>query len=267
MPEKRGQRVLKKSTDQVENKQEQKQVEKPVEKQETKQETKQVEQVGKRNNKRNLKQTQDVVEEVKVALEHPVEHSVEHPLNHPLNHPVEHPVNHVNNKFLGVSEELEKELKFKVTLNELREKINGQTQTLKDLKTSLRRLETSYDHDMNKAVKLRRKRRNGDDKPTGFIKQIALSKDLADLIGEKENTMMAMPEYTRKFFKMLKDNNLLYDGDGRVFRANDKIKKVFGLPDSVNDSTNHRDETGFNLYNLQKHISKVNKNHVAVNSN
>lgn len=160
---------------------------------------------------------------------------------------------------VNVPNELEKEMKFKGALTCLREQIQRQTQSLKELKVSLRKLETSYDHDMSKAVKLRRKRRNGEEKPTGFIKQIPLSKELAELIGEKENVMMAMPEYTSKFFEMMKSNNLLYDGDGRVFRANDKIKKVFSLPDSVNESVSHRDKNGFNLYNLQTHISRLNK--------
>lgn len=158
-----------------------------------------------------------------------------------------------------IPDELEKELKFKESLNAFRTEITNYSKQLKEMKTHLRKLELAYDHDITKSLKMRpkNKRRNADD-PTGFIKQIALSKELAELIGEEEKTMMSMPEYTKKFFKMMKEQKLLYEGDGRVFRANDRIKKVFNLPEKVNESTNYRDKEGFNLYNLQTYISKVN---------
>jgi hypothetical protein len=158
-----------------------------------------------------------------------------------------------------IPNELEKELKFKESLNVFRTEITNYSKQLKEMKLHLKKLELAYDHDIAKSLKMRpkNKRRNADD-PTGFIKQIALSKELAELIGEQEKTMMSMPEYTKKFFKMMKEQKLLYEGDGRVFRANDRIKKVFSLPDKVNESTNYRDKEGFNLYNLQTYISKVN---------
>ena len=155
----------------------------------------------------------------------------------------------------------EEQLKFKVALSELRSKVAQQTESLKDLKTSLKKLESLYDHDLSKAVKSKQKRTKLDDKTkaTGIFKQRELSKDLAELIGENEGTVMSMPEYTKKFFKMMKENDLLCKTDGRVFRANDKIMKVFNLPASVNESTNHKDKDGFNFCNLQTHISRVNK--------
>jgi chromatin remodeling complex protein RSC6 len=158
----------------------------------------------------------------------------------------------------GIPEELERELKFKTALNELRNEITSQTKVLKDLKSGVKKLEVSYQHDINKAVKSKR-RKSGPSKPTGFVKELELSKDLADLIGVTEGTKISMPTYTKKFYEMLKRENLFYEGDGRVLRANDKIKKVFNLPDSVNQSIDHKDKNGFNFYTLQKHIASVNK--------
>ena len=158
----------------------------------------------------------------------------------------------------GIPEELERELKFKSALNELRNEIGTQTKVLKDLKSGVRKLETSYQHDMNKAVRAKR-RKNGPNKPTGFVKELELPKELADLINVPEGTKISMPSYTKKFYEMLKRENLFYENDGRVLRANDQIKKVFNLPDSVNESTNYKDKNGFNFYTLQKHIAAVNK--------
>lgn len=158
----------------------------------------------------------------------------------------------------GFSPELEKELKFKETLNLLKTEIANYSKQLKELKSHLKKLELSYDHDIAKTLKMKPKHKRKSNDATGFIKQIALNKDLAELIGEQENTMMSMPEYTKKFFKMMKDHKLLYEGDKRIFRTNDRIKKVFNLPDNVNESINYRDKEGFNLYNLQTYISKVN---------
>jgi len=158
----------------------------------------------------------------------------------------------------GIPEELEQELKFKAALLELRADVSNQTKVLRDLKTGIKKLELSYQHDINKAVKTKR-RKNGPVVPTGFVKELNLPKELADLINVEEGTKISMPAYTKKFYEMLKRNNLYYEHDGRVLRANDQIKKVFNLPDSVNESVNYKDKNGFNFYTLQKHIAAVNK--------
>ena len=159
----------------------------------------------------------------------------------------------------NVPEELEHELKFKTALDGLKTEVNNQTKVLKDLKLNIKKLESSYQHDINKAVKVK-KRKAGPNKPTGFVKELELVKELADLINVPEGTKISMPTYTKKFYEMLKREHLYYENDGRVLRANDQIKKVFNLPDSVNDSTDYKDKNGFNFYTLQKHIASVNKN-------
>ena len=197
------------------------------------------------------KNMQTIESEMEIEIEN---ESSENPENEPVTLS-----DKAKTKISLIPDELAKELKFRGDLTLLRREIGNYSKQLKDMKSLLRKLEVSYEHDIVKTLKLRPKpkRRNADD-PTGFIKQIALSKELAELIGEEEKTMMSMPEYTKEFFRMMKEQKLLYEGDGRVFRANDRIKKVFNLPENVNESTNYRDKEGFNLYNLQSYISKVN---------
>ncbi|AYV84437.1 MAG: hypothetical protein Hyperionvirus25_23 [Hyperionvirus sp.] len=179
--------------------------------------------------------------------------------NTPAPEPVDSPVSESESKKKSCTDGLETELKFKTALTELRNEITNQTKVLKDLKTGIKKLEASYQYDMNKAMKAKRKR-NGPVKATGFVKELSLPKDLAELIDVPEGTKISMPTYTKKFYEMLKANNLFYEQDGRVLRANDQIKRVFKLPDSVNESTDYKDKNGFNFYTLQKHIAAVNKN-------
>ena len=167
-------------------------------------------------------------------------------------------VHHKAEKKKGIPEELEKEFKFKKTLGDLQNEITTQTKVLKELKSGVKKLEISYQHDINKAVRSKRKK-NGPSRPTGFVKELELTKDLADLIGVVEGTKMSMPSYTKEFYKMLEREKLFYENDGRVLRANEQIKKVFGLPDTVNESIDYKDKNGFNFYTLQKHIATVNK--------
>jgi hypothetical protein len=161
--------------------------------------------------------------------------------------------------------ELESELKFKNELQHLRDEVVRQTSALKSLKLSLKKLESSYNSDINRVYKSRR-RKTGPLKPTGFVKALALPKDLAELINVSAGTEMSMPEYTKRFYRMLQEKGLLYDKDGRVLRADKKIMKVFGLDKKVNESTDYRDKEGFNFFTLQKHIARVNKQSASQSS-
>jgi SWIB-domain-containing proteins implicated in chromatin remodeling len=159
----------------------------------------------------------------------------------------------------NIPETLTKDLKFKTQIEKLNDEVSKQTAALKDLKNGIKRLELSYDHDMNKAIKVKRKKA-GLVKPTGFVKAKRLPKSLAELIGVQEGTEMSMPTYTRRFYEMLKEKQLFYNEDKRILRADDKMKEVFGLDDKVNESVDHKDTNGLNFYTLQKHIARVIKN-------
>jgi len=59
----------------------------------------------------------------------------------------------------------------------------------------------------------------------------------------------------------LKQRELFYEKDKRVFRTNKEVSELFGVNKSVNNSTDHRDKEGFNFCNLQSYIKNaLNKN-------
>lgn len=205
---------------------------------------------GKRIVKKSLSLSVENLNNVKPGIINQIENNIESQNNNENNINI----SYVEKKCI-VPEELEKELKFKKQLSILKEKVTELTNSNRKLQTALKKLEATYDHDINKMYKAKKKRPHTKD--TGFIKKKPLPQSLASLIGEQEGVLMSMPNYTKRFFAMLKEKGLFYSEDGRVFRANDEIKKVFGLSDSVNLSTDNKDKNGLNLYNLQTHISKI----------
>ena len=160
----------------------------------------------------------------------------------------------------GSPVEVVPEQKFRKVINDLKEEMDTQMKVLKDIRTNLKKLESSYQYDLNHATRHSKKKKLSVTKPSGFVKELELSGELAGLIGVEAGTRLSMPTYTKKFYEMLKANNLFYEKDGRVLRANAEIMRVFKLPASVNESTNYKDKEGFNFYTLQKHIASVNRN-------
>lgn len=156
------------------------------------------------------------------------------------------------------------EQRFRKVINDLREEMDAQMKVLKDIRSNLKKLESSYQYDLNHATRHSKKKKLSVTKPSGFVKELELSSELAGLIGVEAGTRLSMPTYTKKFYEMLKANNLFYEKDGRVLRANAEIMRVFKLPASVNESTNYKDKEGFNFYTLQKHIASVNRNRPVV---
>lgn len=165
----------------------------------------------------------------------------------------------IQNKKNSMPNEIKDTLKFNTGLLELKNKIDNDITALKNIKTELKKLELNYQQDLTKVWKSKKKRTNSGEK-TGFIKKKKLPKKLARLIDVEEGTEMSMPDYTSKFFeKVLKERNLFYQQNKRVFRADKELMETFNLPESVNVSTDHRDKKGFNFSTLQKYFSKAMK--------
>lgn len=136
--------------------------------------------------------------------------------------------------------------------------LQGELKELKDRHSSvtltLRKLESAHRAEI-KSVRKHKQKRNGQHKPTGFAKPQAVPEKLAKFIGVKSGTELTGPQITSAVWKQLKSRNLTYAKDKRVFRTNKDVSALFNVPSSVNDSTDHRDEHGFNFCNLQTYIA------------
>ena len=152
-----------------------------------------------------------------------------------------------------------KGLKFSPILTDLTKRIDSVYKEIKSIKTDMNKLEAAYNHDIKKISKHKdkivKKR-----KETGFMRKKKVPKKIQDYLDEGELDKLSRNEVSKKIHDKIKSLGLVYDKDRRVLRADDDLKKLFNLPDNINESTDPKDkENGFNLYNLQSHIAKIYK--------
>lgn len=148
------------------------------------------------------------------------------------------------------------DLKFQKQLNTLKEKLKALKTDVSAVNGALKELEGAYKHDTKKLAK-RKTKKTGDHKPTGFAKKQPVPTKLARFIGVEPETELSGPEITKKVWEQLRERNLFYKDDKRVFRTDKVVSDVFGVKKSVNNSTDHKDPEGFNFCNLQKFISQA----------
>jgi chromatin remodeling complex protein RSC6 len=156
---------------------------------------------------------------------------------------------------VNLPEELVSQLRFTPALNELQHRIETQLNELKALRAESRRLLSTYEHDLQRVQKSKRRRR-ANFEPTGFIKKSLLPNNLADLLGVAHGTTLSTPEITKRFYAVLEERKLYDEKDHRIFRPDTQTRQVFGLSDDVLTSTSHKDKNGFNFMTLQKHLSQ-----------
>jgi chromatin remodeling complex protein RSC6 len=144
--------------------------------------------------------------------------------------------------------------KFEPQLATLQQELLVVRQALQTLTTGFKKLESCYKYDI-KRVKKHKQKRNGPHKPTGFAKQQVVPEKLAKFIGVKTGEELTGPQITSRVWKQLKERNLTYENDKRVFRTDKTVSELFGVKSDVNKSTDHRDKNGFNFCNLQKYIA------------
>lgn len=131
--------------------------------------------------------------------------------------------------------------------------INELTKTYKEQRNKIKNLMKLHKSELKNS-----KRRNKDRKKpeTGFTKSEIVPDNLAKFIGIDKGTEMPRTALTKLVYNEIKNRKLYYEKDRRVLRADEELKKIFKLPDSVNMSINPKDELGFNFFNLQKYIAK-----------
>lgn len=177
-----------------------------------------------------------------------------------------------NNNQEGQFDNIKEHLKFTDGIMLLEKKISDEIEKktfecnfLKETQRELNRLKSLYDVDIHKIWKSKKKRISNGEK-TGFVKIKKIPLKFSQLIGFDKSIDMSMPEYTKKFIEFLTNNNLVYNNDKRVYRANKEVRDLLDLPESVNQSINHTDQNGFNFCTLQRLLSKAMKKHDARNS-
>ena len=113
------------------------------------------------------------------------------------------------------------------------------------LTAQVRTLRARSEREIRAAQKAGRKRRVTNRKPSGFVKPALISDELASFLGRPKGTEMARTEVTKEINQYIVTNNLQDKSNGRIIRADAKLRKLLRL--------NKSDELTY--FNLQKYMS------------
>ena len=131
--------------------------------------------------------------------------------------------------------------------SEFMTKLQQVTQLMSSLRTEFRALEKKANRELKAAQKAnaKRKRKQGNRSPSGFVKPTLISNELAAFLSKPVGTEMARTEVTREINSYIRANNLQDKSNGRKINADAKLSKLLKL------------KTGEELtyFNLQKFMS------------
>lgn len=155
---------------------------------------------------------------------------------------------HINNE-----KEDEEKSKFRRQIDLLYKELESYKEKNKTMMVYLKKLEASYNSDMKKIEKMKKKR-SGNHKPTGFENPYDVPNKFADFLNVEHGIKMTGPEITKKMWEILRLKGLINDNDGRVFKVTKEVMDVFKLPKEALKITKMDVDNGFNMLNLQKYI-------------
>lgn len=138
-------------------------------------------------------------------------------------------------------------------LNACDELLKQLTVDYKRNKEDILKLKKMYQHSVKNSEKAKQKKKH-----SGITKPQLVPKDLCKLLDLDQNNPVykSRIEITKEIYELLHSRGLYYQQDKRVLRADEEIKKIFNLPDTVNNSIDPKDKQGFNFYTLQSYIKQ-----------
>lgn len=150
------------------------------------------------------------------------------------------------------------EIKYPTEIKDIVNDYNVMNELMKKLRPKIMSLRQHYLHDVTKIEKTKRIKKANRSGNGGFKGKHVLPEDLAEFLdyGTDEKIELTIPELTKRFWEIVRKKGLVYEKDGRIFRPNEELKKIFNLPDSVDTSTNFNDRSGFNFTTLQRYFSQ-----------
>lgn len=126
-------------------------------------------------------------------------------------------------------------------------KLQQVTALLSSLRSDFRILEKKATRELKAANKAnqKRKRKQGNRSPSGFVKPTLISNELAEFLGKDKGTEMARTEVTREINAYIRKHNLQDKENGRKIIPDTSLAKLLKL--------NKSDELTY--FNLQKYMS------------
>ena len=118
---------------------------------------------------------------------------------------------------------------------------------ISSLKADFRQLEKKALRELKTAEKAsqKKKRKQGNRSPSGFVKPTKISDELASFLGKAKGSEMARTEVTREINSYIREHKLQDKDNGRIIKADKKLSTLLKLKSS--------DELTY--FNLQKFMS------------
>ena len=135
-----------------------------------------------------------------------------------------------------------------VRMTEFGAKLQQMIGLFSTVKNDFKTLEKTVSREMKIAQKAssKKRRNNGNRKPSGFVKPTLISDELAVFLGKNIGTEMARTEVSKEINTYIHANSLQDKSNGRKINADEKLTKLLKL--------NQEDElTYFNLQRYMKH--------------
>lgn len=125
-------------------------------------------------------------------------------------------------------------------------KLQTMTQTLTQLKTEYRSLEKKWLREIKLSQKVaKKKRKNGNRAPSGFVKPTRISDELAGFLGVEKGVEMARTDVTKEITAYIRQHNLQDKDNGRKINPDAKLKGLLQISS----------EEVLTYFNLQKYMS------------
>ena len=163
-------------------------------------------------------------------------------------------VNSDNDSVNSINEDKNKDnSKFKKVYDQLIETKKNINKLQKLEKNLFKKLAHVYDLDIKKANKHKRKI---NPKLTGFAAaNKSVNGKLAEWLHVNKGILMSTPQIAKQFWARIKEEGLVSNENGKVFRTNKEISDIFGVNKKANDSNDPNDKNGFNARTYQTHIA------------
>lgn len=125
--------------------------------------------------------------------------------------------------------------------NRLTEQIKITKELVRDLKIVKKRIQIKGKPDKRKMK--------------GFTKLESIPDDVCELLDLEYPYELTRNELANKIRDLLKKRNLIYDNDKRIYRVDSEISSIFDIPLSVNEITDSKNISGFNMYNIHRYLA------------
>lgn len=111
-------------------------------------------------------------------------------------------------------------------------KLQQLSNLVNSLKSEFRSLEKKASKDLKTVAKAnaKRKRKNVNRAPSGFVKPTLISTELASFLGKTAGTEMARTEVTREINAYIREHQLQDKSNGRIINADSKLSSLLKIP-------------------------------------